>query len=141
MHWGIVEPAKGEFDFEYWRSFDPFFAAAKEVGLYLIARPGPYINAETTGGGLPGWGTRVKGPWRSGNQSYLDAMSGYVDQVGKIISAHEIAKGGSIILVQIENEFSGATAIEWPQPKYMQTLMDSYNKAGVVRRFDPDLRT
>ena len=28
---------------------------AQEAGLYVIARPGPYINAETDGGGFPGW--------------------------------------------------------------------------------------
>ncbi|RAL65137.1 hypothetical protein DID88_001243 [Monilinia fructigena] len=32
---------------------DEFFGAATEAGIYLIARPGPYINAETAAGGIP----------------------------------------------------------------------------------------
>ena len=34
---------------------------AAEVGLYVIARPGPYINAEVDGGGFPGWLTTQAG--------------------------------------------------------------------------------
>ena len=28
---------------------------AAQAGLYVIARPAPYINAEVDSGGLPGW--------------------------------------------------------------------------------------
>lgn len=31
-----------------------FFDAATETGIWLNARPGPYINAEVSGGGFPG---------------------------------------------------------------------------------------
>lgn len=30
---------------------------AKEVGVYVIARPGPYCNAETNAGGFALWGS------------------------------------------------------------------------------------
>lgn len=49
VHWGYVEYKKDSFDFEGIRSYEPFFKAAREAGVYLIARPGPYINAETSG--------------------------------------------------------------------------------------------
>ena len=38
---------------------------AQDVGLYVIARPGPYINAETSAGGLPGWLTTQAGKART----------------------------------------------------------------------------
>ena len=39
--------------------------------MYVIARPGPYINAETDGGGFPGWLDTQKGKARSRRPEYL----------------------------------------------------------------------
>lgn len=73
--WGIHEPKRGEVSFEGFRDLQPFFDAAMKAGLYVIARPGPYINAETTGGGFPGWGTHTEGLWRTSNASYVEAFT------------------------------------------------------------------
>ncbi len=56
-------------------SFDlkPFFDAASEAGIYLIARPGPYINAEASGGGFPGWLQRCNGTLRNKRPSLLES--------------------------------------------------------------------
>ncbi|KAI5779605.1 glycoside hydrolase superfamily [Geopyxis carbonaria] len=132
MHWGLVEYKQGEFDFDGIRSYDQFFAAAKEAGIYLIARPGPYINAETTGGGFPGWGTRVEGAWRSNNATYLAAIKDYVFKAGAIVAEQQITKGGPVILFQPENEFSMGQDIPWPQPEYMETLQDWFRETGIV---------
>lgn len=43
MHWGLVEHTNGTVRFDGIFSFDEFFTAAKDVGLWVIARPGPYI--------------------------------------------------------------------------------------------------
>jgi beta-galactosidase GanA len=43
VFWGLHEPKRGELDFTGFRDLTPFFDAAKEAGLYLIARPGPYM--------------------------------------------------------------------------------------------------
>ncbi|CCX12140.1 glycoside hydrolase family 35 protein [Pyronema domesticum] len=131
-HWGLVEYERGKFDFDGYRSYKPFFDAARKAGIYLIARPGPYINAETAGGGFPGWGTRVEVPWRSGNQSYFDAIEGYVKTIGKIVAEEQITKGGQIILVQPENEFSASKGIPWPQTKYMEVLQDWFREVGIT---------
>lgn len=40
VFWGILEPKRGEISFEGFRDLQPFFDAAKEAGIYLIARPG-----------------------------------------------------------------------------------------------------
>ena len=36
-------------------NFTKLFDIAKQVGLYIYFRPGPYVNAEATAGGFPGW--------------------------------------------------------------------------------------
>lgn len=105
--------------------------------MYLIARPGPYINAETTGGGSPGWGTRVPGAWRTGNQTYFDAMENYVRRISRILAPAQITNGGPLILVQPENEYSYCFEspncnIPWPQPEYMDLLQRLMREEGVV---------
>lgn len=132
VHWGLVEYKKGDFNFDGIRSYTPFFEAARKAGIYLIARPGPYINAETSGGGFPGWGTRVQGAWRSENATYLEAMKEYVQKISEIIAPEQITEGGPVILLQPENEFSVGDQIPWPQSKYMEVLQDWFRDSGIV---------
>ena len=37
---GLVNPSRGTIDFKGYRSLQPLFDAAKDVGLWLILRPG-----------------------------------------------------------------------------------------------------
>lgn len=73
VDWALLEGKPGNFTAEGVFAFEPFFDAAKEAGIYLLARPGPYINAEASGGGFPGWLQRVKGTLRSADADYLAA--------------------------------------------------------------------
>jgi len=41
--WGLHNPSEGVLDFDGWKDLQPFIDAAKESGLWMIARPGPYI--------------------------------------------------------------------------------------------------
>ena len=36
-------------------NIEKFIEIAKEVGLFVLLRPGPYVCAEHNGGGLPWW--------------------------------------------------------------------------------------
>lgn len=67
----MLEGKQGEYRADGIFDFEPFFEAAKEAGIYLLARPGPYINAEVSGGGFPGWLQRVNGTLRTSNEAYL----------------------------------------------------------------------
>lgn len=50
LHWGWHSPAEGVNDFETGaHNIRPILEQAKEIGLWVIMRPGPYINAESTG--------------------------------------------------------------------------------------------
>lgn len=40
VFWGILEPKRGEISFEGFRDLQPWFDAAKQAGIYLMARPG-----------------------------------------------------------------------------------------------------
>lgn len=73
VDWALLEGKRGEFRADGIFDLEPFFEAASEAGIYLLARPGPYINAEASGGGFPGWLQRVEGILRTGAPSFLDA--------------------------------------------------------------------
>ena len=53
--WDYSSPSPGGYDFSGVRDMNQFLNMAQQAGLYVIARPGPYINAETDGGGIPSW--------------------------------------------------------------------------------------
>lgn len=53
---GFHSPNPDTFDFETSaHDLQPVFDAAKKAGLWVIARPGPYLHAKTTAGGFPGY--------------------------------------------------------------------------------------
>lgn len=64
-NWALLEGTPGEFRADGVFALEQFFDAATEAGIYLLARPGPYINSEVSGGGYPGWTSRIKGPVRT----------------------------------------------------------------------------
>jgi hypothetical protein len=55
--------------------------------------------------------------------------------MGKIIAKHQITNGGSVILYQPENEYSGAVGVKFPNADYMQYVEDQARKAGIVVPF------
>ena len=60
--WDYTSPSPGVYDFGGVRDMNEFLNMAQQAGLYVIARPGPYINAETDGGASrPGCSTRRTG--------------------------------------------------------------------------------
>ena len=55
IDWALLEGKPGVLLADGIFDLDPFFEAAQTAGIYILARPGPYINAEVSGGGFPGW--------------------------------------------------------------------------------------
>ncbi|KAK4703696.1 hypothetical protein P7C70_g2525, partial [Phenoliferia sp. Uapishka_3] len=72
----------------------------------LTSLPPAYINAETTGGGTPGWVTTLKGSLRSNSTDYTEAWTPYIKEVCRIAKPYQISEGGPIILFQLENELT-----------------------------------
>ena len=53
--------------------------------------------------------------------------------IGKIIADAQITNGGPVILVQPENEYTGAVeGVLFPDPAYMQYVEDQLHNAGIV---------
>ncbi|KAJ7729673.1 glycoside hydrolase family 35 protein [Mycena maculata] len=130
LHFPTPDTNGGEGDFAAgtYRDIDRFIQEAKNAGLWMIARPGPYINGETTGGGFPGWVGNIAGSLRTDNTNYTQAWTPYLTAISKIIARNQITEGGPIILIQAENEFSEGTT----QSPYMQAVIDTYRNNGIV---------
>src|SRR5262245_13028164 len=91
--WGYHSPKPGVFDFTGVRDVEKLLDIADEVGIYVIARPGPYINAETDSGGFPGWLTTQKGRARSSAADYTAAYRDWLRHIDPIIARHQITDG------------------------------------------------
>jgi hypothetical protein len=59
FNWSYHSTASGVYDFTGIRDMDTVMDMAAEAGIYVLARPGPYINGELNAGGFPGWLTRT----------------------------------------------------------------------------------
>ncbi|EGO22566.1 glycoside hydrolase family 35 protein [Serpula lacrymans var. lacrymans S7.9] len=134
VHWALHYPTpdtgggKGDWEQGTYRDVQMFIDEAKKAGLWMIARPGPYINGETTGGGFPGWAGNIAGSLRDNNPNYTQAWTPYLNSIAKIIARNQITEGGPIILVQAENEYS----VGPNNDPYMQAIIDTYRGNGIT---------
>ncbi|XXH04540.1 hypothetical protein Hte_010957 [Hypoxylon texense] len=136
IDWALLEGKPGEFTAEGVFDLKPFFDAATKAGIYIIARPGPYINAEVSGGGFPGWLQRVRGGLRTGAPDYLNATDNYMSNICKIIADAQITNGGPVILLQPENEYTGAHPyLPFPDGAYMEYVIQQALDAGIIVPF------
>ncbi|WPH04456.1 glycoside hydrolase family 35 protein [Acrodontium crateriforme] len=135
VDWALLEGKQGHFSAEGIFALEPFFDAAQTAGIYLLARPGPYIQAEVSGGGFPGWMQRNPGLLRTRDPEYLHATDLYVASISKIIAKAQITNGGPVILLQPENEYSQGVVPEFPDPVYFSYVEKQYRDGGIIVPF------
>ncbi|MFG3292677.1 beta-galactosidase [Streptomyces sp. NPDC048179] len=129
--WNYHSPAPGRYDFTGVRDLDLFLRTAAETGLYVILRPGPYINAEVDAGGFPGWLTATEGTARTTDPTYLGHVDQWLTAVNRIVRRHQLTDGGgSVLLYQIENEYDGHVA-DPSGPAYMSHLYKKVRADGI----------
>ena len=107
VFWNFHEPLPGKFDFSTENhDIGSFIRMAKEEGLWVILRPGPYVCAEWEFGGYPWWLLKEKDlVVRSQDPRFLKACERYLARLGKELGSLQVTKGGPILLVQVENEY------------------------------------
>jgi beta-galactosidase GanA len=128
--WAYHSPAPGVYDFTGVRNVDQLLDYAQQVGIYVIARPGPYINAETSGGGFPGWLTTQSGRARSDAPDYLAAAEDWLRHIDTILARHQLTNGtGTVVLDQLENELASTGT---SQRNYMQDLANQARTDGIT---------
>ncbi|WP_206068818.1 beta-galactosidase [Nonomuraea composti] len=125
--WAYHSPAPGTYDFTGVRDVDRLLRTAHEAGLYVIARPGSYINAESTGGGFPAWLKTVPGRARSFEPGYREAYREWLHRINPIIARPQLPRGGPVILYNAENEYRVGT-----DAAYMQDIQDQARADGIT---------
>ena len=132
--WSYHSSQAGRYDFTGVRDLDRLLTMAEEEGLYVITRAGPYVNAELSRGGFPGWLVNQRARARTDDPDYLAAVDEWLSQINPIIARHQIngdGKGnsGTVILHQIENELALTTPA---QQRYMDHLYAKARADGIT---------
>ena len=119
--WNFHEPREGVFDFSGDKDLDAYLKLAHTLGLYVVVRMGPYVNSEWDSGGLPLWLRFKPGllPMQD-NQPFYQAVDPYFAKLVPIIAENQINKGGSVIMVQMENENQVGGGTDIPNAYYQR---------------------
>ena len=131
MPWNYHELSEGEWDFGGDRDVEHFLQLAAELGIYVVARPGPYICNEWQAGGLPAWlsgkpGVRL----RTRDPKFLAYVDEWWDRIAPLIARYELGREGTIIQAQVENEYGHYG--EGQEPEYVYHLRDGLRERGVT---------
>lgn len=121
--WNYHELSEGKWSFQGERDIAEFLHMAQEAGLWVIARPGPYICSEWDGGGLPAYlfakpNLRI----RDNDPRFLRYVGRWFDRILTILAPFQLTRGGTVIAVQLENELDFYDCQD--RAGYMQALRD-----------------
>ncbi|HTJ13860.1 MAG TPA: beta-galactosidase, partial [Dinghuibacter sp.] len=129
--WNWHEQTEGVFNFTGDRDLDAFLKLVHELGMYAIVRVGPYYCAEWEFGGYPEWlrfkpGLSVREP----NEAFERYAGRYFDHLLPIVAANQVSRGGSVVLVQLENEHNLGWGTVMPNG-YFRFLQQKALSAGI----------
>lgn len=151
--WAYHAPNNATVDFTTGaHDITPIFELAKELGLYIIVRPGPYVNAEANAGGFPLWLTTGEyGTLRNNDTRYTNAWTPYFTEMTEITSRYQVTDGHNSICYQIENEYGnqwlGDASLRVPNQTaiaYMELLEANARAHGITVPLtvnDPNMNT
>jgi len=106
VFWNLHEAKKGEYDFSGDKDIAAFVKLCGESGMKVIVRPGPYVCAEWDLGGLPAWLLAEAGiQLRSTDPRFLEPAKAWMKRMGEMLQPLSVAKGGPVLMVQLENEY------------------------------------
>jgi len=130
--WNFHNIAEDVWGFDGYKNIRRLFEIARELGIFIIARPGPYVNAEVSAGGLPYWllkkenviprnrkdGDYVYSP------EYMKYLRSWYSKVMPVIKDFE----DIVVAFQIENEYSTNNC----ETEYMEELYALARESGVT---------
>ena len=121
--WNYHEAQSGQFDFSGNQDLDAYLKVAKSLGLYAIARVGPYYCAEWDSGGYPVWLRSVANlQVRKDNTPFEQYVTRFWGHLMPIVVTNQIHRGGNVILVQLENEHPSGWGTDGLGDAYFQFL-------------------
>src|SRR5699024_887773 len=93
--WNMHEDTPGHFDFQSpGLNLDKLLELVKQEDMFVVIRPGPFINAEYEFGGQPSWLLRdPRMRTRANYGDYMERVKRYWNEVMKIVNKHQFVKG------------------------------------------------
>lgn len=133
VFWNYHEISEGVYDFQTWnKDLAKFINIAKEEGMWVILRPGPYVCAEWDFGGIPTYLLKIPDiKVRCMDPRYMKAVENYLAKLAEVIKPLQVDNGGSILMLQIENEYGSYGN----DREYLKTLADIWRKNGITIPF------
>ena len=123
--WNMHEPEEGVYDFDGNLDVSAYLDICEELGLNVIIRPGPYICAEWEFGGFPWWLLKYENiTLRAYDEVYLSKVKRFYTRLFDELRPHLASNGGSIIMLQIENEYGSYG----DDKRYMRAIADLYRE-------------
>jgi beta-galactosidase len=119
------------------RDLAGFLDLATEMGFLIIARPGPYIMAETLNEGIPPWvfsnypqvafitqDQKVQNIASYLHPDFLTCVKKWYQAVFAVLTPRQITQGGKIIMIQLDNEMG--------MPHWVRNILDT-NPDSIAR--------
>jgi hypothetical protein len=129
VFWNYHEADKGKSNLT---DFEDFIKLVRDMGFYMIVRPGPYVCAEWERGGFPAWVAAMRFPLRTNHPESIKTSQHWYDQVLPVIQRHQITVGGPIIMVQVENEYDFSPPMpDADKREYIRALANMVWAAGI----------
>lgn len=132
--WNYHEREYENWNFSGERDVEAFLKMAHEAGLFVVARPGPYICSEWDGGGIPAYVlTDDQAQIRQSDPVFLKAVDRWFRRIIPILRKYEWGGPnghGSVIAVQLENELDFYQCED--PASYIQALRDMALRYGIT---------
>jgi hypothetical protein len=135
IFWNAFEKEEGKYDFSSPENdVGAFLRIAREEGMWVLLRPGPYCCGEWALGGIPPYLLRYPDlKLRTlADARYTKAVENYMNEMAKVVRPHLVENGGPILMVQIENEYGSYPRRDLD---YMKWLVELWKKNGVKGPF------
>lgn len=128
--WNHHEREPGVFDWQSDnRDMAAFIRLCQAEGLWVYLRPGPYVCAEWTNGGIPAYllrdpDTRLR---TKDDPAFMAATLRYIGQLAAFLRPLMVENGGPVLMIQIENEYSMFA----DDVDYLRALADMWRVHGI----------
>jgi len=110
VFWIHHEEEEGVFNWSGQRDLRKFVETAREAGLAVVVRCGPWCHGEVRNGGLPDWILKNGCKVRSDDPVYLAKARVLYGQIAAQLKGLLWKDGGPVVAIQLENEFRGSAA-------------------------------
>lgn len=124
VFWIHHEEIEGEWDWSGQRNLRKFVETARDVGLDVAVRLGPWCHGEVRNGGHPDWLLAKGWKLRTNDPQYIEKARILYQQIAAQLTGLVWKEGGPVVAVQVENECN------W-DARYLLTLKQIARDVGL----------